>query len=55
MKDSYGDYVFDTVISYLNEVKVSSMTGESLIYNNTVTGQQYMEIVDEILNREEKT
>lgn len=54
LKESYGDYVFDTVISYLNEVKVSAMTGESLVSKKTVTGQQYMTVVEEIIGKEEQ-
>lgn len=53
LKDSYGDLVFNTEISYRDEVKVSSITHKSLVsQNNSVTGQQYMSVVQEMIERE---
>ena len=54
LKESYGDFVFETAISYRDEVKVTSITHKSLVKKkNSVTGQQYMAVVNEIINREE--
>ena len=54
LKDSYGNFVFDTAISYRDEVKVASITHKSLVgRKSSVTGQQYMAVVDEIISKED--
>ena len=54
LQNSYGDYVFDTIISYRDEAKVSAITQKSLVRKkSSVIGQQYMAVVDEIISREE--
>lgn len=54
LKDSYGNFVFDTAISYRDEVKVASITHKSLVgRKSSVTGQQYMAVVDEIIGKED--
>ena len=54
LHNSYGDYVFDTIISYRDEAKVSAITKKSLVgKKSSVIGQQYMAVVDEIIGREE--
>ena len=46
--------VFDTIISYRDEAKVSAITKKSLVRKkSSVIGQQYMAVVDEIISREE--
>ena len=50
LKDSYGDCVFETFISYRDEAKVSTINKTSLVSNKkSVIGQQYMAVVDEII------
>ena len=54
LKDSYGDCVFETFISYRDEAKVSTINKTSLVGNKkSVIGQQYMAVVDEIISKEE--
>ena len=54
LKDSYGDCVFETFISYRDEAKVSTITKQSLVgKKSSVIGQQYMAVVDEIISKEE--
>ena len=54
LKDSYGNFVFDTAISYRDEVTVASITHKSLVgRKSSVTGQQYMAVVDEIISKED--
>lgn len=54
LTDSYKDFVFENQIAYRDEVKVSSITHKSLVSQaKSVTGQQYMAVVDEIIERED--
>ena len=54
MHESYGRFVFENSISYRDEVKVATIEHKPLVSRtNSVTGQQYMEVVDEIISREE--
>lgn len=55
LTDSYKDFVFTNQIAYRDEVKVSSITHKSLVSQpKSVTGQQYMAVVEEIIEREGK-
>ena len=54
MTDSYGDFVFDTAIAFRDEVKVATIEHKALVNRkSSVTGQQYMAVVDEIISKEE--
>ena len=54
LQNSYGNFVFDTIISYRDEAKVSAINQKSLVSKkSSVIGQQYMAVVDEIISKEE--
>ena len=53
MTDSYGSYVFETAIAFRDEVKVATIEHKALVSRkSSVTGQQYMAVVDEIIRKE---
>ena len=53
MNESYGEYVFETAISFRDEVKVATIEHKTLVgRKNSITGQQYMAVVDEIIGKE---
>ena len=53
MTDSYGSYVFEMAIAFRDEVKVATIEHKTLVgRKSSVTGQQYMAVVDEIIIRE---
>ena len=53
MTDSYGEFVFDTAIAFRDEVKVATIEHKTLVgKKNSITGQQYMAVVDEIIGKE---
>ena len=53
MTDSYGEFVFDTAIAFRDEVKVATIERKALVSRkSSVTGQQYMEVVEEIISKE---
>ena len=53
MTDSYGEFVFDTAIAFRDEVKVATIERKALVSRkSSVTGQQYMAVVDEIIRKE---
>ena len=53
MTDSYGSYVFEMAIAFRDEVKVATIEHKTLVgRKNSITGQQYMAVVDEIIIRE---
>ena len=53
MNESYGSFVFENAIAYRDEVKVATIEHKSLVSRkNSVTGQQYMAVVDEIIGKE---
>lgn len=55
LQDSYGDLVFENQIAFRDEVKVSSITHKSLVrQKNSITGQQYMAVVNEIISKEKE-
>ena len=53
MNESYGEYVFETAIAYRDEIKVATIEHKTLVgRKNSITGQQYMAVVDEIIGKE---
>ena len=53
MTDSYGEFVFDTAIAFRDEVKVATIERKALVSRkSSVTGQQYMEVVEKIISKE---
>ena len=53
MNESYGEYVFETAIAFRDEVKVATIEHKTLVgKKNSITGQQYMAVVDEIIGKE---
>ena len=53
MNESYGEYVFETPIAFRDEVKVATIEHKTLVgRKNSITGQQYMAVVDEIIGKE---
>ena len=53
MNESYGEYVFQTAIAFRDEVKVATIEHKTLVgRKNSITGQQYMAVVDEIIGKE---
>ena len=53
MNESYGEYVFENAIAFRDEVKVATIEHKTLVgKKNSVTGQQYMAVVDEIIGKE---
>ncbi len=55
MDESYGSFVFNTAISFRDEVKVATIEHKSLVEKkSSVTGQQYMAVVNEIISKEEQ-
>ena len=56
MNESYGEYVFETAIAFRDEVKVATIEHKTLVgRKNSITGQQYMAVVDEIIGKEGQT
>ena len=56
MNESYGEYVFETAIAFRDEVKVATIEHKTLVARkNSITGQQYMAVVDEIIGKEGQT
>ena len=56
MNESYGEYVFETAIAFRDEVKVATIEHKTLVgKKNSITGQQYMAVVEEIIGKEGKT
>ena len=56
MNESYGEYVFETAIAFRDEVKVATIEHKTLVARkNSITGQQYMAVVEEIIGKEGKT
>ena len=55
MNESYGEYVFETAIAFRDEVKVATIEHKTLVgKKNSITGQQYMAVVEEIIGKEGK-
>ena len=53
MSESYGSFVFETAIAYRDEVKVATIEHKALVSRkSSVTGQQYMEVVEKIISKE---
>ena len=53
MNESYGEYVFETAIAFRDEVKVATIEHKTLVgRKNSITGQQYMSVVEEIIGKE---
>ena len=53
MNESYGEYVFENAIAFRDEVKVATIEHKTLVgRKNSITGQQYMAVVDEIIGKE---
>ena len=53
MNESYGEYVFQTAIAFRDEVKVATIEHKTLVgRKNSITGQQYMAVVEEIIGKE---
>ena len=53
MNESYGEYVFETAIAFRDEVKVATIEHKTLVERkNSITGQQYMAVVEEIIDKE---
>ena len=53
MNESYGEYVFETAIAFRDEVKVATIEHKTLVgKKNSITGQQYMAVVEEIIGKE---
>lgn len=53
MNESYGEYVFETAIAFRDEVKVATIEHKTLVgRKNSITGQQYMAVVEEIIDKE---
>ena len=56
MNESYGEYVFETAIAFRDEVKVATIEHKTLVgRKNSITGQQYMAVVEEIIGKEGQT
>ena len=56
MNESYGEYVFENAIAFRDEVKVATIEHKTLVgKKNSVTGQQYMAVVEEIIGKEGQT
>ena len=55
MNESYGSFVFENAIAYRDEVKVATIEHKPLVCRrSSVTGQQYMAVVEEIISKEEQ-
>ena len=53
MNESYGEYVFENAIAFRDEVKVATIEHRTLVgKKNSITGQQYMAVVEEIIDKE---
>ena len=53
MSESYGSFVFENAIAYRDEVKVATIEHKTLVCRkSSVTGRQYMAVVDEIIRKE---
>ena len=53
MSESYGSFVFENAIAYRDEVKVATIEHKTLVgRKNSITGQQYMAVVEEIIDKE---
>ena len=53
MNESYGEYVFENAIAFRDEVKVATIEHKTLVgKKNSITGQQYMAVVEEIISKE---
>ena len=53
MNESYGSFVFENAIAFRDEVKVATIDHKTLVgKKNSVTGQQYMAVVEEIISKE---
>ena len=53
MNESYGEYVFENAIAFRDEVKVATIEHKTLVERkNSITGQQYMAVVEEIIDKE---
>ena len=53
MNESYGEYVFENAIAFRDEVKVATIEHKTLVgKKNSITGQQYMAVVEEIIDKE---
>ena len=56
MNESYGEYVFENAIAFRDEVKVATIEHKTLVgKKNSITGQQYMSVVEEIIRKEGQT
>ena len=56
MNESYGEYVFENAIAFRDEVKVATIEHKTLVgKKNSITGQQYMAVVEEIIGKEGQT
>ena len=56
MNESYGEYVFENAIAFRDEVKVATIEHKTLVgRKNSITGQQYMAVVEEIIGKEGQT
>ena len=56
MNESYGEYVFENAIAFRDEVKVATIEHKTLVERkNSITGQQYMAVVEEIIGKEGQT
>ena len=53
MNESYGEYVFENAVAFRDEVKVATIEHKTLVgKKNSITGQQYMSVVEEIIRKE---
>ena len=53
MNESYGEYVFENAIAFRDEVKVATIEHKTLVgKKSSITGQQYMSVVEEIISKE---
>ena len=53
MNESYGSFVFENAIAYRDEVKVATIEHKTLVgKKNSITGQQYMAVAEEIIGKE---
>ena len=53
MNESYGEYVFENAIAFRDEVKVATIEHKTLVgKKNSITGQQYMAVAEEIIGKE---
>ena len=53
MNESYGEYVFENAIAFRDEVKVATIEHKTLVgKKNSITGQQYMAVVEGIISKE---